>query len=63
MSPEMADRAFNPFFTSKGEAFLGLGLSVVHGFVRQSGGYVEIRTGEEGQGSEDLSADHRTFSC
>lgn len=42
MAPELAERALNPFFTSKGGDYLGLGLSVVHGFVKQSGGYMEI---------------------
>ena len=47
MSPELAERAFNPFFTSKSDGqHLGLGLSMVYGFVSQSGGYIEIREGE-----------------
>ncbi len=45
MSPDMAQRALNPFFTSKnGGAHDGLGLSFVYGFVGQSGGYMEIRS-------------------
>ncbi len=55
MSPEIAERAINPFFTTKGDAaHLGLGLSTVHGFVRQSGGYVEIGESEAGGVSVDL---------
>lgn len=51
MPPEFADRALNPFFTTKAEAaHLGLGLSTVHGFVSQSGGRMEI-TAEDGQGT------------
>jgi signal transduction histidine kinase len=51
MPPEFAERALNPFFTTKAEAaHLGLGLSTVHGFVSQSGGRLELTTGD-GQGT------------
>lgn len=43
MSPEVLARAFDPFFTTKplGEG-TGLGLSMIYGFARQSGGQVRL---------------------
>ena len=51
MTPEVAARAFNPFFTIKPiDVGTGLGLSMVHGFARQSGGQARIHS-EPGQGA------------
>ena len=51
MPPDVLARAFDPFFTTKpiGEG-TGLGLSMVYGFARQSGGQVRLYS-EVGQGS------------
>ncbi|MGV4795839.1 two-component system sensor histidine kinase NtrB [Rhizobium sp. F40D2] len=43
MSPEVIDKAFEPYFTTRGfHGGAGLGLAMVYGFVRQSGGEASI---------------------
>ena len=53
--PDMASRAFNPFFTSKSDkGHLGLGLSAAYGFVTQSGGQIQISERSEGGARVEL---------
>jgi CheY-like chemotaxis protein len=67
--PEIIDRVFDPFFTTKSPGQgSGLGLSIIYGFIKQSGGHIQIES-EVGRGttatiflpraapSEDASAD------
>jgi len=51
MAPEVLAKAFDPFFTTKplGQG-TGLGLSMIYGFAKQSGGQVAIES-EPGQGT------------
>jgi len=51
MTPDVIAKAFDPFFTTKpiGEG-TGLGLSMIYGFARQSGGQVRIYS-EVGEGT------------
>lgn len=49
MSDAVRSHAFEPFFTTKQETNAsGLGLSMVYGFVKQSGGFVRLDNGEQG---------------
>ena len=51
ISQEVIDKVFDPFFTTKpvGQG-TGLGLSMVYGFIKQTGGHVQIES-VEGQGT------------
>ena len=45
MAQDVLDRAFDPFFTTKGVGKgSGMGLSMVYGFAKQSGGHVTIES-------------------
>lgn len=44
MTPEVAERIWEPFFTTKGEEGTGLGLDIVKGIIESYGGMIDCRT-------------------
>ena len=51
MTPEVLEKVFQPFFTTKAQGKgSGLGLSMVYGFIKQSGGHINIYS-EVGHGT------------
>ena len=50
MTDEVRQRCFEPFFTTRGEPWNGLGLAIVYGIVQRHGGTIEVQS-TVGQGT------------
>ena len=44
IAPDVMERLFEPFFSTRGTAGVGLGLAVVHGVVVELGGAIDVRS-------------------
>lgn len=50
MSEAVKEQLFDPFYTTKGETHMGMGLSLCHDIIKSHGGRIEVES-KEGEGS------------